>query len=221
MEAPKRTVIRRRGGSAAAPSSRSDKKTTSAERGQQGGAAQAQKAATSKPTVKRDEHGVPTGPKLKYSVLVQLAEGLCEATLASYFAQWGVVAYVKKPADSHGFVTFNSAASVVALLDLPPMHSVPISGKEGAQPAAKRVRVLPRLVPTDPFWAEKEHQIETALAQLEDPHYIKPAHLRFREVKRRSTVLRPGHAVLANFPIGSVHFELTRTWRNPAGGVDG
>ncbi len=218
MEAPKRTVIRRRGGSAAAPSSRSDKKATTVER--QGGAAQAQKAATSKPTVKR-QHGVPTGPKLKYSVLVQHIEGVCEATLASYFAQWGVVVSVKRVADSHGFVTFNSAANVVALLDLPPMHSVPISGKQGAQPAAKRVRVLPRLVPTDPFWAEKEHQIEAALAQLEDPHYIKPAHLRFREVKRRSTVLRPGQAVLANFPIGSVHFELTRTWRNPAGGVDG
>jgi hypothetical protein len=146
--------------------------------------------------VKRDEHGVPTGPKLKYSVLVQHAEGVCETTLASYLAQWGVVVSVKKVADSHGFVTFNSAASVVALLDLPSVHSVPINGgKEGAQPASKRVRVLPRLVPTDPFWAEKEHQIEAALAQLEDPHYIKPAHLRFREDKRRPTVLRPGQAV--------------------------
>lgn len=168
-------------------------KATTAER--QGGAAQAQKAATSKPTVKRDEHGVPTGPKLKYSVLVQQAEGVCDTTLASYFAQWGVVVSVKKLADSHGFVTFNSAASVVALLDRPPTHSIPISsGKKGAQPASKKVRVLPRLVPTDTFWAEKEHQIEAALAQLEDPQYIKPTHLRFREDKRRPTVLRPGQA---------------------------
>lgn len=193
MEAPKRTVIRRREGSAAVPSSSRGKATT-AER--QGGAAQAQKAATSKPTVKRDEHGVPTGPKLKYSVLVQQAEGVCDTTLASYFAQWGVVVSVKKLADSHGFVTFNSAASVVALLDRPPTHSIPISsGKKGAQPASKKVRVLPRLVPTDTFWAEKEHQIEAALAQLEDPQYIKPTHLRFREDKRRPTVLRPGQAV--------------------------
>jgi hypothetical protein len=135
---------------------------------------------------KAKEYQVPEGPTLKYSVLVQRAEGLSETELSDYFSSWGTVVSVLKPKDDHGFVTFASAASVVTLRALPTLHSV---GEKG-----KKVLVLQRYEPADPYWAKMEQRTEAALEQLENNALVTPKTLRFHESKRPS-ILKPGQPV--------------------------